>query len=155
VGAGWREGIDQVKRLAVLDPERDVAAFVRSEELDHIRACNLSKEALIPWTFAETEALIELDIRINALSPSAVDTAILDDCVRAFGYKMQRNHQRAGRSGYPHEVAEVAAFFDHAEAELLAVVSDDAHLKVVGYLTESCARRRHAEELDQATQGIV
>jgi CIC family chloride channel protein len=45
--------------------------------------------------------------------------------------------------------------FDRAEAELLAVVSDDAHLKVVGYLTESYARRRYAEELDQATQGIV
>lgn len=45
--------------------------------------------------------------------------------------------------------------FDRAEAELLAVVSDDARLKVVGYLTESYARRRYAEELDQATQGIV
>ena len=41
------------------------------------------------------------------------------------------------------------------EAQGLAVVSDDAHLKVVGYLTESYARRRYAEELDQATQGIV
>jgi CIC family chloride channel protein len=37
--------------------------------------------------------------------------------------------------------------FDRAEAELLAVVSDDAHLKVVGDLTESYARRRYAEEL--------
>ena len=45
--------------------------------------------------------------------------------------------------------------FDRAEAELLGVVSDDAHLKVVGDLTESYARRRYAEELDQATQGIV
>jgi NAD(P)-dependent dehydrogenase (short-subunit alcohol dehydrogenase family) len=109
-GAGWREGVDQVKRLAALDPERDVAAFVRSERLDHVRAYNLSKEALILWTFAETEALIDRDIRINALSPSAVDTAILDDFARAFGDKMQRNLQRAGRSGYPREVAEAAAF---------------------------------------------
>jgi chloride channel protein, CIC family len=45
--------------------------------------------------------------------------------------------------------------FDRAEAELLAVVSDDAHLKVVGDLTVSYARRRYAEELDQATQGTV
>jgi hypothetical protein len=45
--------------------------------------------------------------------------------------------------------------FDRAEAELLAVVSDDAHSKVVGDLTESYARRRYAEELDQAIQGIV
>ena len=45
--------------------------------------------------------------------------------------------------------------FDRAEAELLGVVSDDAHLKVVGDLTESYARRRYTEELYQATQGIV
>jgi hypothetical protein len=45
--------------------------------------------------------------------------------------------------------------FDRAEAELFAVVSDEAHLTVVGYLTEAYARRRYAEELDQATQGIV
>jgi len=47
------------------------------------------------------------------------------------------------------------AHFDRAVAELLAAVSDDAHLKVVGDLTKSYARRRYAEELDQATQGFV
>jgi NAD(P)-dependent dehydrogenase (short-subunit alcohol dehydrogenase family) len=40
-GAGWREEIDQVDRMAALNPERDVADFVRSEKLDHVRAYNL------------------------------------------------------------------------------------------------------------------
>jgi chloride channel protein, CIC family len=45
--------------------------------------------------------------------------------------------------------------FDDAEAEVLAVVEADGGRKVVGFLTESHARRRYAEELDQATRGIL
>jgi CIC family chloride channel protein len=45
--------------------------------------------------------------------------------------------------------------FDQAEAEVLAVVESKATPRIVGYLTEAYARRRYAEELDQATRGIV
>ena len=45
--------------------------------------------------------------------------------------------------------------FDRAGAEILAVVDSEASRCVIGLLTESYARRRYTEELDQATQGIV
>jgi CIC family chloride channel protein len=45
--------------------------------------------------------------------------------------------------------------FDDAEAEVLAVVQAEGSRKVVGILTESHARRRYVEELDQATRGIL
>ncbi len=45
--------------------------------------------------------------------------------------------------------------FDRAGAEILAVVDNEASRRVIGLLTESYARRRYTEELDQATQGIV
>lgn len=45
--------------------------------------------------------------------------------------------------------------FDHAEAEVLAVLAAEGSRKVVGFLTESYARRRYFEELDQATRGIL
>lgn len=45
--------------------------------------------------------------------------------------------------------------FDEAEAEILAVVNDTATRKIVGFLTEAYARRRYAEELDQAAAGIL
>ena len=45
--------------------------------------------------------------------------------------------------------------FDDAEAEILVVVDDAATRKIVGFLTEGYARRRYAEELDQATAGIL
>jgi chloride channel protein, CIC family len=45
--------------------------------------------------------------------------------------------------------------FDQAEAEVLAVVENEASKRVIGLLAESYARRRYAEELDQAARGVV
>ncbi len=108
-GARWRDSIDQVRRLAALDP-RDVAAFVRDERLDAARAYNLSKEALIAWTLAESEPMTARGLRINAVCPGAVATGLLSDFAAAFGEAMARNVARAGRPGRPDEIAAVAAF---------------------------------------------
>jgi chloride channel protein, CIC family len=43
--------------------------------------------------------------------------------------------------------------FDAAEAELLAVAENAGSRKIVGFLTESYARRRYVEELDQVMRG--
>jgi CIC family chloride channel protein len=45
--------------------------------------------------------------------------------------------------------------FDDAEAEVLAVVESADSRKVIGFLTESYARRRYVEEIDQATRGVL
>ncbi len=45
--------------------------------------------------------------------------------------------------------------FDEAEAELLAVVESPDSRKVIGFLTESFARRRYVEEIDKATRGVL
>ena len=108
-GAKWRENIDQVKRLFTVEP-RDLAAFVRDEGIDHVRAYNLSKEAMIAWTIAESEAMTARDMRINALCPGAVATGLLSDFAAAFGEQMARNVARAGRPGKPDEIAAIAAF---------------------------------------------
>ena len=109
-GHGWRENIDQVKRFAQIDSADALRQFIVDEKIDSTRAYNLSKEALILWTVAETEAMIARDIRINSLSPGAVATGILDDFVKAFGEKVARNIERAGRAATPAEVAQIAAF---------------------------------------------
>lgn len=108
-GARWRENIDQIKRLAALDPG-NVAAFVRDEHIDAVRAYNLSKEALIAWTMAESEAMTARGLRINAVCPGAVSTGLLTDFAAAFGEAMARNVARAGRPGQPQEIAAIAAF---------------------------------------------
>jgi CIC family chloride channel protein len=47
------------------------------------------------------------------------------------------------------------AVFDEAEAEMLAVVESADSRKVIGFLTESFARRRYVEEIDKATRGVL
>ena len=47
------------------------------------------------------------------------------------------------------------AVFDEAEAEMLAVVESAESRKVIGFLTESFARRRYVEEIDKATRGVL
>jgi CIC family chloride channel protein len=45
--------------------------------------------------------------------------------------------------------------FDDAEAEELAVLESAESRKVVGFLSESFARRRYVDEIDQATRGVL
>ncbi len=45
--------------------------------------------------------------------------------------------------------------FDDSEAEVLAVLESEDSRKVIGFLTESFARRRYVEEIDQATRGVL
>lgn len=109
-GHGWREGLAQVKRLAALSSRDELQPFVAAESLDATRCYNLTKEAVILWTVAEAEAMVNRGLRINSLSPGGVATGILGDFRKAFGDSMARNVERAGRPGKPAEIAEVAAF---------------------------------------------
>lgn len=109
-GARWRDNIEQIKRLFAIDPTKDLDAFIRDEKIDHVRAYNLSKEAMIVWSIAESEFMTARDMRINALCPAAVATGLLDDFAKAFGDQMAKNVARAGRPGQPEEIAAIAAF---------------------------------------------
>lgn len=109
-GHGWRDNLEQNKRLAALRHADQVADFIRAEGIDATRCYNLTKEAMILWTVAITEEMVGRGIRINSLSPGGISTGILDDFKRAFGAKMARNVERAGRPGTPQEIADIAAF---------------------------------------------
>lgn len=109
-GREWMANAEQNKRLAALRNKEQLAAFVAAEGLDPTACYNLTKQAMILWTFAMTEPLLAKGIRVNALSPAAVETGILDDFKRAFGDKVAANISRAGRAGTPVEIAQIAAF---------------------------------------------
>lgn len=110
-GQFWPQNLDQIKRLGALRSRDQLADFVAAEGLDPTACYNLSKEAIIVWTMAEAERMTAAGLRMNSLSPAAVATGILDDFKRAFGDKVARNVQRAGRPGKPEEIAEIAAFY--------------------------------------------
>jgi len=111
-GNAWAQNIEQVKQLMSLadDKQDDLLSFIKSNKIDPSRAYNLSKEAMIVWSMAQTEHLLSRGIRINTVSPGAVDTTILKDFKRAFGEKVTRNVKRAGRAGKPEEIAQLIAF---------------------------------------------
>jgi NAD(P)-dependent dehydrogenase (short-subunit alcohol dehydrogenase family) len=108
-GARWRDGLEQVKRLAQTQ-RADLPSFVSTESLDPVRAYDLSKEAVILWTMAYNEQLLNKGLRINSISPGAVETRILDDFATAFGERMSKNVKRAGRAGTADEIAKLAHF---------------------------------------------
>ena len=109
-GQRWRDNMEQVKALLRLPDDADLAAFCEAHGVDDVRAYDLSKEALIVWTMAQTEPWGARGLRINTISPAAVDTTILADFINAFGDRATRQIARAGRAASPTEVAEVVAF---------------------------------------------
>jgi len=118
-GAMWRDNIEEVGALMAIRSPDDLASFVAAREIDHVRAYNLSKEAVIVLTMSGTEEMIGRDLRMNSVSPAAVSTGILDDFVSAFGERSARNIARAGRPGTPDEIADVIAFLASPDSRWL------------------------------------
>lgn len=109
-GAKWRENIAQVRRLIAQPDDARLEDFVKAEGIDTVRSYDLSKEAVIAWSKAMTGPLIDRGLRINCVSPAAVDTPILDDFTAAFGTRATRGIALTRRSGTANEVARVVAF---------------------------------------------
>lgn len=123
-GARWRENIDQVKRLMALKLD-DLEAFIADEKIDAVRAYDLSKEAVVVWTYANAARLQAMDLRANAVSPSAVTTGILDDFMSAFGARAEKGVAMMGRPGNPEEIAAVIVFLASSEASWVKGINID------------------------------
>lgn len=115
-GGRWRENLAQVHRLLALIPDGDLDVFARDDALDPVRAYDLSKEAVIVWGMANVPRFRHLGIRVNAVSPAAVETPILGDFVNAFGDRATRGVAITGRAGQATEVAEVIRFLASPKA---------------------------------------
>ena len=98
-----------------LDPEA-LLDFIADRNIDATRAYNLSKEAVIVMTMAETQRKNSQGLRFNSVSPAAVETDILSDFATAFGDKMTKNVARVGRAGTVNEVAPVIVFLASPES---------------------------------------
>jgi NAD(P)-dependent dehydrogenase (short-subunit alcohol dehydrogenase family) len=115
-GGKWRENLAQVQRLLALGLSDDLDAFVREEAIDPVRAYDLSKEAVIVWGMSNIQRFRDLGLRINSVSPAAVDTPILEDFMTAFGARASRGMDLTGRAGQPEEIAQVIRFLASPEA---------------------------------------
>lgn len=109
-GGKWRDNLAQVMRLLSLDPASDISRFIADENIDPVRAYDLSKEAVIVWGMSSVSGFRDRGLRINSVSPAAVATPILEDFMTAFGDRATRGVEIAGRAGQPKEIAEVIRF---------------------------------------------
>lgn len=90
--------------------------FITNQDIDYVRAYDLTKEAVVVWGIANTERLLVKSLRVNSVSPVAVSTGILDVFEAAFGDRLTRNVARVGRPGYPEEIADVILYLLRAES---------------------------------------
>jgi len=63
-GHGWRDNLDQNKRLAALRLAGQAPQFVLEEGIDATRCYNLTKEAMILWTVAMAEEMVAKGLRV-------------------------------------------------------------------------------------------
>ena len=108
-GSMWQENLKQVKRLMQLSAS-ELSNFISSENIDPVRAYNLSKEAVNVLTMSRTEELLAKGLRINSVCPAAVSTNILQDFTNAFGEKVVKNIAKAGRPALPEEIADIILY---------------------------------------------
>lgn len=106
-GWQWKQHYEQVHDLLDISSVAEIGDFVRSEEIDNLRAYALGSEALIAWTTTKTEDLLSRGIRANTISPAAVQDEYYDEFTELLGEKALKNVERAGRVGQPDEVANV------------------------------------------------
>ena len=114
-GSMWQENLKQVKRLMQLGVS-ELNNFVSKENIDPVRAYNLSKEAVNVLTMSRTEELLTKGLRINSVCPAAVSTDILQDFTNAFGEKVVKNIAKAGRPALPEEIADLILYLISPES---------------------------------------
>ncbi len=110
-GAGWQNAVDQIKDAADLDFD-DVADFVAKHKIAETqgRSYFFAKEALVVWTMQNRWTWRDRGIRMNSVSPGAVETPILQDFLDTLGKKAEESRKVMDRWGTPEDVAPVVVF---------------------------------------------
>ena len=117
-GFGWTEALDQVKATLALDLGDDIAGFSEKNDLDNGgRSYFLAKEALLVWTMQNRWSWRDRGINMNAISPGAVDTPILQDFLETLGARAEEDMRVLDRPAVPHDIAPVVAFALSDEAK--------------------------------------
>lgn len=110
-GEGWPRSIEEIKaseNLSLVQVDGFLTTFGISNE--KARSYFFSKEALIVWTMQNRWTWRSRGIRMNAVSPGPVDTAILPDFLATVGDEGVAGMTVMDRIGTVADVAPVIAF---------------------------------------------
>ena len=112
-GYGWRANLNRAKSMVAVDGFPDVAAILKSHQVNEGEGYPLSKELLLLWTqlAAHQERFKSRGIRVVAVSPGPVETPILGQFREVFGdQRVDSDITAVGRAGTPSDIAPVVAF---------------------------------------------
>jgi NAD(P)-dependent dehydrogenase (short-subunit alcohol dehydrogenase family) len=117
-GASWRNRIDLVKSLLTKPGWDDALSHFQSFRLDSVTAYDVSKEAVILYSMLVSSQERHRGIRVNTVSPGAVQTPILETFYETMGRDLLSNlrKQAGGRDARPSEICGPVAFLLSADA---------------------------------------
>ncbi|MFK8399943.1 coniferyl-alcohol dehydrogenase [Pseudomonas sp. BGr12] len=106
-GAGWRKRKDMGKSIIASDDWDKTLASYQELGLDAIVTYDFTKELVILFTQLVSSRERHRGVRVNSISPGAIQTPILQDFYDTMGDDLlgKLKHQAGGRDGYPEEVA--------------------------------------------------
>ena len=111
-GTGWPSRLETINALLATSTMAEGMAAFAELQLDSVEAYFLSKEAVTVYTIASASKHVDRRIRVNAVSPGAVYTPILDDFYATMDADRlaELRGYAGGREGYPAEIAAPAVF---------------------------------------------
>ena len=111
-GTGWPARIDVINELLACPTMAEGLEVSSRLALDPVEAYFLSKEAVTVYTMALATRHVDRQIRINAVSPGAVYTPILDEFYATMNADRlaELRSLAGGREGYPAEIAAPIVF---------------------------------------------
>ena len=111
-GMAWRQRVDEVKALLELNDFEKLEPFINKHGITTENCYEFSKEAIIIWTMQNWKSLGR-GIRMNAVSPSATQTPILEDFMTTVAVRVKaRTEGMTDRPppGKPEDIAPIIAF---------------------------------------------
>lgn len=111
-GANWRTRAAMVKSLIAKPGWDDALAHFLSFGLDSVTAYDVTKEAVILYSMLASSRERHRGVRVNTVSPGAVQTPILDTFYQTMGADLlgRLRTQAGGRDALPREICGPVAF---------------------------------------------
>jgi len=111
-GMAWRNSIEEAKALFEIKDYSELEAFISAHNIDQENCYEFSKEALIIWTMQQWNSFGR-GIRVNAVSPSATHTPILQDFMETVAKRVKARTEGMGERpspGQPEDIAPIIGF---------------------------------------------